>query len=172
MHVQATLCGIALAVWTGIAFADTQHAFPPPEGDVILTVSGNIDVRNAGDVAEFDIAMLQEFEPVVFSTSTIWTNGISEFTGVSLHAFLTSIGAEGDMIRATAINDYMVEIPVSDAVEGGPIIAYYLDGSEMSVREKGPLWIVYPFDSHPEYQTEVIYTRAIWQLDRIEIVSE
>jgi hypothetical protein len=39
----------------------------------------------------------------------------------------------------------------------------------MSLREKGPLWIIYPFDSSPEYQTELIYSRSIWQLNRIEV---
>jgi hypothetical protein len=39
----------------------------------------------------------------------------------------------------------------------------------MSLREKGPLWIIYPFDSSPEYQTELTYSRSIWQLNRIEV---
>jgi hypothetical protein len=68
----------------------------------------------------------------------------------------------------TAINDYMIEVPVSDAVEGGPIIAFEMDGKPMSVRDKGPLWLIYPFDSNPDYQTEVFYSRSIWQLNRIE----
>ena len=42
----------------------------------------------------------------------------------------------------------------------------------MSVREKGPLWVIYPFDSDPEYQTEVIYSRSIWQLDRIVVEED
>ena len=74
-------------------------------------------------------------------------------------------------LKATAINDYAVEIPVEDAVEGGPIIAFMRNGAPMSVRDKGPLWIVYPYDSDPAYQTEVIYSRSIWQLDRIEVME-
>ena len=74
-------------------------------------------------------------------------------------------------LRATAINDYTVEIPVSDAVEGGPIIAYSVDGKPMSVRDKGPLWVIYPYDSGAQYRSEVIYSRSIWQLDRIEVVK-
>ncbi|RYH00523.1 oxidoreductase, partial [Salipiger sp. IMCC34102] len=78
---------------------------------------------------------------------------------------------DGGTLLATAINDYTVEIPVSDAVEGGPIIAYQMDGAEMQVRDKGPLWIVYPYDDTPEYRSEVIYSRSIWQLDRIEVAG-
>lgn len=86
-----------------------------------------------------------------------------------LATLLKAVGADGAMLRASAINDYAVEIPVEDAVEGGPIVAYLLNGEPMSVRDKGPLWIVYPFDSAPEYQTEQVYSRSIWQLDRIEV---
>jgi hypothetical protein len=65
-----------------------------------------------------------------------------------------------------------VSIPVSDATSGGPIIAFARNGEAMSVREKGPLWIVYPYDADPAYQSETIYARSIWQLDRIRVEPE
>ena len=40
----------------------------------------------------------------------------------------------------------------------------------MTVRDKGPFWIIYPFDSNPDYQSEVIYSRSIWQLNRLEVL--
>ena len=46
---------------------------------------------------------------------------------------------------------------------------YLRNGEPMSVRDKGPLWVVYNFDSNPEFQTEVMYSRSIWQLDRIVV---
>jgi hypothetical protein len=39
----------------------------------------------------------------------------------------------------------------------------------MSVRDKGPLWLVYPYDSAAKYQSEVVFSRSIWQLNRLEI---
>jgi hypothetical protein len=48
-------------------------------------------------------------------------------------------------------------------------VAYLRNGAEMSMRDKGPLWIVYPYDAKPDYQSELIYSRSIWQLDRIEV---
>ena len=142
-----------------------------PEGDVILTVSGAISVTNSGDTAVFDLAMLEALGVTTFTTSTPWTEGEEEFTGVSLMALLAALDLEDGTLAATAINDYAVEIPVSDAVEGGPIIAYARNGEAMSVRDKGPLWVVYPYDANADYQSELIYSRSIWQLDRI-VVSE
>ena len=89
--------------------------------------------------------------------------------GVELATLLAALGAEGTVLLAIAHNDYAVDIPVSDAVAGGPVVAYLRNGAAMSMRDKGPLWVIYPFDSKPEYQSELIYSRSIWQLDRIEV---
>jgi hypothetical protein len=82
---------------------------------------------------------------------------------------LDSLGVTEGTIKATAINEYEVDIPVSDVVENGPVVAYSNNGQPMLRREKGPLWIVYPYDSDRAYQTKTIYNRSIWQLDRLEI---
>ena len=133
------------------------------DDDTILTFAAR------GSVTEFTLADLRDMDATTIETTTIWTDGLQEFTGVALHVLLSATGAEGSALAATAINDYSIEIPVSDAIPGGPIIAYERNGETMSLREKGPLWIVYPFDSNIEYQSEVTYSRSIWQLDRLEL---
>ena len=167
--IRMTVIGIALAVFmpTVLAAAD----LPAPTGDPLLVVSGNIARTNTGDTASFDAEMLSELGGVKIATTTIWTDGVQDFTGVSLKALLDAVGVTGGTLMATAVNDYAVEIPVSDAVEGGPIVAYANGGAPMSVRDKGPLWIIYPYDSDTAYQSEVIYSRSIWQLDRIVVVE-
>lgn len=122
-----------------------------------------------GDTTAFTRADLEAMPVTEFSTSTIWTEGVSDFTGVSLADFVAALSLEGGAFEAIAINDYAVEIPMSDAVEGGAIIAYKVDGEEMSPRDKGPLWVIYPFDQNGDYRTETYYSRSIWQLDRINV---
>lgn len=141
-----------------------------PTGDVILTVTG-ASVTNGDGAAALDLAMLEGMGSTTIETSTIWTEGTQTFEGVSLNALIDRLRIEGKTLSAVAINDYAVEIPTSDAVEGGPIIAYKMNGNLMSVRDKGPLWVIYPYDSDPAYQTEVIYSRSIWQLDRLDVVQ-
>ncbi|WP_411891779.1 molybdopterin-dependent oxidoreductase [Yoonia sp. SDW83-1] len=142
-----------------------------PKDTVVLTVSGAIAAANIDDTAQFDIAMLTQIDATMIETTTIWTEGEQTFEGVSLDVLMDQLGVNEGTILATAINDYTVEIPVSDAVPGGPIIAYHMNGNAMSVRDKGPLWVVYPYDSGTDFQSEVIYSRSIWQLDRLEIVE-
>lgn len=163
------LLGIAFAaaaLMTGVATADP---LPLPQGPVILTVSGDISVSNSPEGAQFDLAMLEALGTEEFETTTIWTDGPQVFRGVPLHRLIETLQAEGAVIAASALNDYMVEIPLTDAVEGGPILAFEQNGEELSVRDKGPLWVVYPYDAVTAYQTEVIYTRSIWQVKQMEI---
>ncbi len=136
----------------------------------LLTVSGDLGTIESGTIV-LDLDSLMELPVTSFETSTIWTEGVHTFTGVALSDLAAELGVQRGLFFATAINDYTVEIPHSDAVEGGPIIAYLMDDSEMSIRDKGPLWIVYPYDSNSEYRSEVIYARSIWQLDRLEVVQ-
>lgn len=159
------------AAFVFCAFAALAQDLPKPEGEVLLTVSGAIKVTNNGDLAEFDLEMLKALDDTTVETTTIWTEGEQIFQGVSLDVLMMRLGIEAGTIRATAINDYAVEIPVSDAIPGGPILAYFLNGDEMSIRDKGPLWVIYPFDANADYRSEVIYSRSIWQLDRIEAIN-
>lgn len=140
-------------------------------GDVLLTISGDIGTTNAGDTAVFDLALLEALPQRRFTTTTIWTEGTHEFTGVSLNDLMAAVGAGGTNLKASAINDYSVDIPMSDAVAGGAMVAYRMDGKPMSVRDKGPLWVVYPFDDNPDYQSESVYSRSIWQLDRLQVTD-
>ena len=140
-----------------------------PTEEVVLIVSGEIAPTNQGDTAAFDRSMLEDLGGDIIVTSTIWTDGVSEFEGVKLSTLAKLFGIESGVFVGYAINDYSVEIPVSDAYDHQPIIAYKRNGEFMSVRDKGPLWIIYPYDLDPATNTELIYSRSIWQLDRLVV---
>lgn len=142
-----------------------------PKGEVILTISGSIAEGNVDGTAQFDMEMLQNLPSHSFVTSTIWTDGDQTFEGVELSVIAELVGFEGDTLSASAVNDYSIDIPATDAQPGRALIAYKRNGQPMSLRDKGPLWIVYPFDSSPDFQSETIYSRSIWQLNRIAVLS-
>jgi hypothetical protein len=107
----------------------------------------------------------------VIVTSTVWTNGVSEFEGIKLSTLAELLGVTAGTFVSFALNDYNVEIPVSDATYLEPILAYKRNGSYLTVRDKGPLWVIYPYDGNENARTELIYSRSIWQLERM-IVEE
>ncbi|MBD3788101.1 MAG: molybdopterin-dependent oxidoreductase [Sphingomonadales bacterium] len=135
-----------------------------PEGPVLLTVSG----AGATDL-HYDQALLDALPAGAFTTSTIWTEGRQHFEGVYLHDLLTRLGVSSGTLRLTASNDYAITIPVAEIRAGEALLAFRRNGAAMTLRDKGPLWLVYPYDSSDNFRNEVIYSRSIWQLDRIGV---
>ncbi|WP_409522478.1 hypothetical protein [Nitrincola sp. MINF-07-Sa-05] len=142
---------------------------PAPEGRVVLTVSGKIQHHNQDGAAVFDQQMLERLEQHEVQTGTPWTDKVMTFSGPLGSALMEAVGAEGSTLRVTAINEYSAEVPVSDFAEFPVILALKADDQYLRVRDKGPLFIIYPFDSHPELNNEVYYTRSVWQIKAIEV---
>jgi hypothetical protein len=140
-----------------------------PAGPVILTITGNITNTNVDGTAQFDLAMLEGLEQGTTVTATPWYEGPKSFTGPLLSAVLKAAGADGTMMTVLALNDYATEIPISDVTSYPVILASRLDGEELSVRDKGPLFVIYPFDLAPELYNEVYFGRSAWQVKSIEI---
>ena len=149
----------------------TAQDLPQPKNEIILTISGETLNTNSDVGAVFDLDMLQALPQTTIATTTIWTEGEQAFVGVELAELAELVGFEGTTLKASAVNDYSVDIPISDAVPGRAMIAYQRNGATMPLRDKGPLWIVFPFDSGTEFQRESIYARSIWQLNRIAVVK-
>lgn len=161
--------GAFFAVFLAPVVAGAATALPQPEGAVILTVSGNVAHPNAVSGAEFDREMLADFPQHEIRTTTEWTDGVKTFRGPLVRDLLDSIGASGTSVVATALNDYAVEISIREFQAYAVILAVSMDGEELTVRDKGPIWIVYPRDQHRELQGPEMNDRWIWQLRSLEI---
>ncbi|GAB3343447.1 oxidoreductase [Chromohalobacter japonicus] len=135
----------------------------------MLTVEGDVSRTNGDGVARFDRAMLQALPQGTIVTHTPWTEGASRFEGPLLGAIYDAVGAHGDSLRVVALNDFAADVPLPEAKEYGVILAMQRDGEPMPVREYGPLFVLYPFDDHPELQTEEVRFRSVWQVARIVV---
>ena len=145
------------------------RAIEVPAGPVVLSLSGRIRQTNRGAEALFDMAMLQRLPQTSFSTQTPWYSQPRKFTGPLLHELLAAVGGKGSQLRAMALNDYRVEIPVEDLRRHDVLLACLLDDKPMSVRDKGPLFIIYPFDQDATLRNALYYSRCAWQLKAIEV---
>lgn len=164
---RAALLGVATA-WV-VMVTPPVAALGLPKGQPVLTVQGKIGVRNQGARAVWDMAMLEALPQQTFTTLTPWENNPIRFSGPLLRDVLAAVKAKGGNIRATALNDYRIDIPMSDAEQFDVIMATRMNGQPMPVRAKGPLFIVYPFDSRPELRHSTYYERSIWQLKSLDI---
>lgn len=155
-----------LAALTSPARAD---GLALPTERVILTVSGKIAAINTGDGARFDRPMLESLGWFGFTTRTPWYDEPMRFDGVKMSVLMQALGASGESVIATALNDYETRIPLSDFASFDVILALKRNGEYMTVRDKGPLFIVYPFDSDPTLLSQKYYGRCAWQLARLTV---
>ncbi|WP_141246915.1 molybdopterin-dependent oxidoreductase [Halomonas salipaludis] len=142
-------------------------ALPSPQGEVILTVSGNIAHTNVGDEAHFDIDMLRSLPARVIETHTPWTDGPNVFEGPLARALLEAVGADSESVRVRALNDFAADIPVDNFHDYDVILALTRNGEPMPIRDYGPIFVLYPFDDHPELHNETIRFRSVWQVINI-----
>jgi hypothetical protein len=140
-----------------------------PEGQVILTVEGQIRNCNSGLEARFDFAMLEALPKTVVKTENPWDAGMNIYEGVLLRDLADAVEANGTVLRFTALNDYRADIPVADTLSAGVILAYRRNGSQMPVSEKGPLFVVFPFSGDPSLSDETRYAQSVWQVTRITV---
>lgn len=144
-------------------------ALERPKGKVVLSLTGKVSQVNAEGRADFDMDMLARLPQSSFTTRTPWDKEPRRFSGPLLRDVLAAAGAQGSRLQAIALNDYRIEIPVEDARLFDVIVARLLDDQPMRVRDRGPLFIIYPFDSKAELRAQRYYARACWQLRSLDV---
>jgi hypothetical protein len=170
--MMTTLFRLCATLLTLLALAGSASASPlaQPGGQVILTVTGQIANSNDAEGAQFDLAMIEALPQRQTRATTPWFEGPQQFTGPLLSDLMAAVGASGSALRIVAVNDYAATMPWEDLREVPVILAVRHNGQTMSVRGKGPLFVIYPFDEYPHLRDEVYFSRSVWQVVRIEVV--
>lgn len=165
-YIVASMMGLLGILSVTAAVADP---LPAPAGKPILTISGKIATTNKDGTAQFDRDMLEELGLETLETNTPWYTGPVKFEGVSLDKLMKRVGASGERAVVVALNDYSSEIPMEDFAKYGVILALKRNGEYMPVRDKGPLFVIYPFDGNPELKNQTFYGRSVWQVAKIVV---
>jgi hypothetical protein len=140
-----------------------------PSGPVVLSVTGTVERANRDGRADFDMAMLEALPQHSFVTATPWFKTARRFSGPLLRDVIAAAGAKGDTLNALALNGYKVEIPTEDSQNFKVLMATRLDDQPMSVRDKGPLLIIYPYDDNADLRAARYYNRSAWQLRTLHV---
>ena len=119
--------------------------------------------------AAFSLKFLKSLPQQTFVAKTPWYQDLVKFTGPLLRDVLAAAKVKGKFIHATALDDYRTSIPFSDAQDYDVVLAHQMNGETLTPKNKGPLFIVYPYDSKPELQTVRFYERSAWQLKSLQV---
>lgn len=143
---------------------------PLPEltGPVVLTV--HVPRPGGGEsTLRFDVDALERLGTARYRSRNRWYPHPVTYEGVLGSVFLDYVHPPAGLnsMKLRALNDYVVHIPVSDFRRWPVLLATRLDGRRMPVREKGPIWVVYPSHLFPELAGPLHEDKWIWQLTEI-----
>lgn len=135
----------------------------------ILTIQGVLGGIEGTDSVAFGYADLKALPQREIRDDNPWEPGRPAFSGPTLSDVLALVGAQGTVLEMVAINDYRVEIPLGDADLYEPILALDRNGTPMQVRDKGPVWLIYPAAAADDLGQDTMEARMIWQLAEIVV---
>lgn len=159
-------------IWLSTDWASA--AVHVPKGcrrDVFLTISGKIakttdSANNAYEMSEHEFLALPAS---TVTTSTSWTPK-SDFAGPLLSKVLSNADAKGTKLRLIALDNFSVEVDAGYLEKYGTILAASKNGVRLTIRDFGPIFVMYPRDSFKEeLDTPAAASYLVWQLCGIEV---
>ncbi len=142
-----------------------QSKTPSPQDKVLKLFQQSADRQSPPKlIADFDLEGLKKLPQQTFTTHTPWFKDTVTFTGPLVRDVLASAQLKGKILNAVALDDYKSKLPFNDVMNFDVILAHSINGEQLTAKNKGPLFIVYPYDSKKELQAVVYYQRSVWQL--------
>lgn len=167
---KKTMLSFMWVMISACLIADVTHAaMRLPNGckkDVFLTITGKIDrITNSSDGAyEMSEREFLALPTSTVTTSTPWTPK-SDFVGPLLAKILQEVAAKGSKLRLVALDDFSVEVDGDYLGKYGTILASSKDGVRLTIRDFGPIFVMYPRDSFgKELDTPFGASHMVWQL--------
>lgn len=157
-----------------------------PAGQVIVTVTGNLELTNRGPFDESADVLFRAHEAVfdraaVFDLAGLEALGMRTlkvrypdwpraytFEGPLLRDVLAAVGARGEILTAFGLDGDVAEIDMQDLERFPVILALKRDGQYLPLGGHGPAWIIYPRDDYPELES-VDETTGISTLYRLDV---
>jgi len=174
MIIRATLqhfCTIAILSML-YPFAISANQSPPPAPSKSLLSLHWIDAQGHINQHRFNLKHLEALPQSTLTLELPKSLGIPgphRWQGVSLGDLLKLSGNTGQSIRLQALNGYYVTLPTSDIERYNPLLAYRRGDNILSVREKGPFILIYPFHKFRTLNQQLYINRSIWQVHEIHI---
>ncbi|WP_324751970.1 molybdopterin-dependent oxidoreductase [Roseovarius sp. Pro17] len=158
MNISKLLSVVILSLYASQAISET-----------VLTVTGK-DASGAQEVILYSLDDLKALDQIVYDTVNDFVKTPTQFSGPLLRDVLAPLSlSENAELKLTALNNFQTEIPITDVMNYDVIVALEKRGAPMSIRENGPLWVIYPVSDHPELRAQIYNNRMIWQLIDIEV---
>lgn len=152
------------------------------DGEIVLISAGSAEAALAADARDPIITLIADGREMTLSaaqlgalpqyamaTANEFVDGITCFWGPLARDVAAMNDMDADSVAfLTAANDYSIDIAVSEFLDYEVLFATAMDGQVLSMRDKGPIWVVYPMSTYAELGDPIYNNRLIWQLVRME----
>jgi hypothetical protein len=145
-------------------------SIPAPTGESVLTVIGKIGTKNSGDNIQMDMPTIESVGLVDYKVNDPFEKRPTTFRGVLMSTLLDlwKVDKDATILEMVALNDYKVEVPISDLRKYPVIFATQQDGQYMPVSTRGPAMLVYPYDNF-QFDRQKYDDYWIWQIKSINV---
>lgn len=134
-----------------------------------------LTLRMGGKVLELEREQIAALPQASLSTGTTLHPDPAHWEGPLLRDVLALLDVPADEvvpIRISSWDDYHVEFTNEDFNRWDVMLAWRVNGKELSVEELGPLRVVYPLDQFDELRDQRFHYRWVWLLRSIEVLSQ
>jgi hypothetical protein len=144
---------------------------PAPSGEVILTITGNVSVTNAGDALELDMPTLEQLGLVKYSVLDPYLNAETTYTGLLMSDLAKVLGVTGPeaVFRFVALDDYQVDLTLDQFQKWPILLATRANDEYMTIENSGPTRIIFPYDTYPDLNPVRYNDYWIWNIASIEV---
>jgi hypothetical protein len=163
----------AAALLAVLCLGLAQSAAPAKADDAVkLGVT-----TSATDAVELTVDELRAMGDTSFATGTPWTKGTQKFEGITGAQIVAAMQAKGQKLDAKSVlavanNDYSIVIPFEVFNQPTTLVAFAQNGGAMPVRDKGPFWIVFPYDQDAKFLSSSYQSYSIWGLERLDFQAQ
>ena len=170
--VLASCGGEATPDYETVALAAIEPGspIPAPVDDVILTLTGDIGIKNVGNTLQFDMPTLENLGLVKYTVDDPWLNAPVTYTGVLMSDLRNYVGASESAknFHMGALDDSAVTIPMDDIEKWPILLATRSNGDYMTIGTAGPTRIILPYHKY-NFDRETYNGYWIWNLATMEI---
>jgi hypothetical protein len=143
---------------------------PAPTGDSILTVTGKIGTTNNESSIKMDLKTIESAGQVEYKVTDPFDQKDVVFRGVLVSTLLDlwQVSKDATKLHVVALNDYSVDVPISELRKYPVLFALQQDGQYMPVKTRGPAMFVFPYNDFT-FDQVVVNNYWAWQIKSIDV---
>ena len=129
----------------------------------------NINSVSQGISAQYTLSQLLQLPQHEILANIPWTNETHSYSGPYLEDVLALADTTGKWLTLYALDRYQISFSFDRIRQYKPILALTVDRKKLTVRTKGPIWLILPVDDYRELDAAIYHDYMVWQLIKITV---